>query len=461
MAHFRDVVGAKAVYCKNLSNKINPNILGNFMSQVGHVVDVRLNFDSRGFPLGDGVVEYENPVHAQQAILMLNETALMGLPISLRFDNGKTFSCFKCGGNGHLARDCSEPDVCYKCGGVGHFAKDCTSSEGKETRSCFFCKQSGHLAKDCPSEEGDGCYKCGGKGHIARSCPEPNSILEDQRECFVCGKKGHLIKDCPDKDKTDQKCFKCGEAGHIATNCSLPDERYCFACGRRGHLAAHCPTGRDSRNCYLCGLTGHIAKDCKEPSTGQRSRMTRCIHGSNCRFLISGTCQHLHSESELLQARRQRGQAMARRPQLQNPMDQGMVPQQMMMPGSQHFPQAQPGPPTQVPQGPQPPPAVPQQYPSQGPVMDQAVGSTLAPAAYSQYPQQQGYAPQATNGAGGSYGQAGAAANYSQQATAGGPGGQGYTAAPPTQNGQMYNTGAKRPMDMMDGNIKRQRYTTA
>jgi hypothetical protein len=35
-------------------------------------------------------------------------------------------NCFKCGGPGHLAAQCSKPSQCFNCGKPGHFSKECT-----------------------------------------------------------------------------------------------------------------------------------------------------------------------------------------------------------------------------------------------------------------------------------------------------------------------------------------------
>ena len=55
---------------------------------------------------------------------------------------------------------------CYKCGGSGHMARDCVE-EGRQ-RPCYLCAQFGHGSVVCPARL---CFRCSRPGHMARECP--------------------------------------------------------------------------------------------------------------------------------------------------------------------------------------------------------------------------------------------------------------------------------------------------
>ena len=55
-----------------------------------------------------------------------------------------------------------------------------------------------------------GCYKCGGFGHIKRDCPSRDKEATPRRKpieevvCFICGLKGHYASSCPSKMPEDE-----------------------------------------------------------------------------------------------------------------------------------------------------------------------------------------------------------------------------------------------------------------
>jgi len=170
--------------------------------------------------------------------------------------------CFKCGGFGHQAAQCTKSaPVCYNCGGEGHLSKDCTSEPKPKT--CFKCNEVGHLSRDCPnatatnssgfssSGTGQECYRCGQTGHIARACPEATNTRSGnyssfsgntQKTCYTCGGAGHLSRDCVQ----GPKCYNCNGVGHLSKDCSQPQRRACYTCGAEGHVAKDCPSTTDT-----------------------------------------------------------------------------------------------------------------------------------------------------------------------------------------------------------------------
>ena len=85
----------------------------------------------------------------------------------------------------------------------GEGGEDEINSLGKGGKgNCYRCGGYGHMAKDCPTPEVKGNLKGGGKGYGdkgksygAKGYPG-KGVKGETRECYNCGKKGHLSHDC-------------------------------------------------------------------------------------------------------------------------------------------------------------------------------------------------------------------------------------------------------------------------
>jgi len=253
-----------------------------------------------------------------------------------------TIICFKCGRNGHSALNCfakttlegnslkengfdwvvelnknknkvfeekSKLDnndktslfICFKCGRNGHIAKDCfanstvqgDSINESKIHSSFEPNKNKVIEKIKNSDKNDKtsliiCFKCGRNGHSAMTCyakttVEGDSINESKYHSSFEPNKNKVIEKIKNSDKNDKTssiiCFKCGRNGHSAMTCyakttvegdSIKETNYnlsnetnnnknnvfdkiskskkndktssiiCFKCGRNGHTSQNC-----------------------------------------------------------------------------------------------------------------------------------------------------------------------------------------------------------------------------
>jgi hypothetical protein len=146
---------------------------------------------------------------------------------------------------------------CFRCGGGGHLARDC--GEAPRERACFLCASLGHDARECPAAL---CWKCARPGHVAKECPYTGARRLERWDgaapapCLRCGRA-----QCPCAGRRDHVRAEGGCAfGYRASD--LAKVR-CFVCGAAGHLSCAAAEGpAPPPSCWNCGGSGHAADAC-------------------------------------------------------------------------------------------------------------------------------------------------------------------------------------------------------